>query len=58
MKLIEVVVFCGICVFIFPKIFSMIDLIYEYKTKNMEIKEKIILYQEEKIQEKNILGGV
>ncbi|MBO5400269.1 MAG: hypothetical protein J6A14_00365 [Spirochaetaceae bacterium] len=52
MKLTEVIFFFTILVLIMPKLFSILEFIYEYKNKILETREKVIVLQEAEIEKR------
>ena len=52
MKLTEIIFFFTILILILPKLFSILEFIYEYKNKILEAREKVIVLQEAEIEER------
>lgn len=52
MKLTEIIFFFTILIVILPKLFSILEFIYEYKIKILEAREKVIVLQEAEIEER------
>ena len=52
MKLTEIIFFFTILILILPKLFSILEFIYDYKIKILEAREKVIVLQEAEIEER------